>query len=136
MGFGLDSQILRDRLDNLFQIGGNRHDIVHHLFRQHAPPDTEWRQHHEFMVYHALPDTKLVRFHFDADFDTSEGESQAKIQSRIDDRLRYVQSFMSTMAGPDEDYHLTVEERPHINDPDGRNLVTYQIHGVIVPKGA
>jgi len=135
MGFGLDSQILRDRLDNLFQIGGNRHDIVHHLFQHHAPPDAEWRQQDEFLVHHVSPETKLVRFHFDANFDTSEGESSAGIQKRIDDRLRYVQGFMSTMVGPDEDYHLTIEERPHINDPAGRNLVTFHIHGAIVPKG-
>lgn len=136
MGIGLDAQILRDRLDRLYEVGRNRHDLVHSLFEQHATPDTEWRQQDEFFVHHAAPDTKLVRFQFDANFHAAEGATPEEVQKRIDDRLRYVQNFLSLMTGANEEYHLTVEERPHINDPVAPNAVTYHIHGAIVPKPA
>ena len=82
------------------------------------------------------PETKLVRFQFDADVGSSTGLTPAEIQKRIDERLQYVDKFMALMTGPMEEYHLTVEERPHINDPVAPNSVTYHIHGAVVPKQA
>ena len=135
VGFNLDIQVVKDQLKSLHDDGRNRHDVVHRLFEQHAKPDTEWRQQDDFFIHHITPETKLVRFQFDADVGASTGLTPAEVQKRIDERLRYVDKFMALMTGPMEEYHLTVEERPHINDPAAPNSVTYHIHGAVVPKG-
>ncbi|MGC3970165.1 MAG: hypothetical protein QM775_23405 [Pirellulales bacterium] len=134
MAITLDAQILKDRLDSLYEVGRNRHDVVHDLFAKYSKPDAEWRLQDDFQVHIAGAEAKLVRFAFDANFDAAAGESPEAVQKRIDDRLRYVQNFLALMTGPNEEYHLTVEQRPHINDPVAPNAVTYNIHGAIVPK--
>lgn len=136
MGITLDAQILKDKLDSLYEVGRNRHDVVHDLFQKYSKPDAEWKQQDDFQVHTAGNEAKLVRFAFDANFDAASGASPEETQKRIDDRLRYVQKFLSLMTGPNEEYHLTVEERPHINDAAAPNSVTYNIHGAIVPKAA
>lgn len=132
MGFELDAKVVRHKINELFKIGHERHDFVHGLHEQHSLGDAEWKECGPVMVHHVDDKTKLIRFEFDNQFDAVPDGPEKKLE----ERLAYIQRFLASVVEPGEEYHLTVEERPNVNDPARPNLVTYFIRGVVVPKGA
>ncbi len=128
MPVSLDSQIVRSKFNELFSIGHKPHNDVVPEFDVHHQV-TDWKEHGPLHIHHAAENKKLIRFEFDTKFDANVDDSQKKLE----ERLQYIRKFLSTMMDPGEEYHLLVEERPHINDADG--ATTFIVRGVIVPQG-
>ena len=130
MGISLDSQIVRDKLTSLFKVGHDKVDIIQKLHAEHEARNSDWKEYGPVLMHHADDGAKLVRFEFNNQFE-AKGDND---EQRVEERLRYIESFLASMVGPDEEYHLTFEERPVVGDGETGNIVNYFVRGVIVPK--
>lgn len=128
MAISLDAQVVRNRLNELFNIGRGVHDDVTPEFDIHHQIN-DWKEHGPLHIHHASANKKLIRFEFDTKFDSGPEDAEKKLE----DRLLYIRRYLATMCDPGEEYHLLVEERPHI---DGDGATTFVVRGIIVPQGS
>lgn len=125
-----DSTFLRHRVNEAFNVNHAVADSIHHRFEHHHERATEWRQHGPIFVHHTDEGPTLVKFELTTDVDAARRD----LDQLIDSRLKDVRAVLEGLTKPDEEYHLTVEERPEVGDVP-TNRVTYYIKGIIVPKG-
>jgi hypothetical protein len=126
-----DATFVKHRVDEVFKVNRGVADSIHKRFEHHHERATEWRQHGPIFVHHTPEGPTLVKFEVELESNLDRA-SQEKI---VEDRLNEVRAVLESLKKPDEEYHLTLEERPIVGDvPTGRTL--FYIKGVIVGKGA
>ena len=129
MAGAFDATIMQTRLNEVFKLNRGVADSIHQRFEHHHERATEWRQHGPIFVHHTPEGPTLVKFEVEI-----ESNLPAEVQEQVvESRLSEVRTVLEQMKKPNEEYHLTLEERPIVGDvPSGRTA--YYIRGVIVPK--
>lgn len=124
-----DATVIRHKLNDLFRINHGVADSIHRRFEHHGERDTEWRQHGPIFVHHTEEGPTLVKLEFEADL----GGDHDTQERFIAQKLEEAQAVLASMVREGEEYHLVLEERPHLSE-DGvaSNRVTYVMKGIIV----
>jgi hypothetical protein len=126
-----DATMVKHKINELFRINHGVADSIHKRFEHHGERDTEWRQHGPIFVHHTEEGPTLVKFEFEADLG---GDHEAQ-ERFIAQKLEEAQAALASMVREGEEYHLTLEERPHISTDGGSSHgVTYVMKGIIVQR--
>lgn len=126
-----DATFVRHRLNEVFKVNRGVADAIHKRFEHHHERATEWRQHGPIFVHHTPEGPTLVKFEVELESNLD----PATQEQIVENRLNEVRAVLELMLKPDEEYHLTLEERPIVGDvPTGRTA--FYIKGVIVAKEA
>lgn len=124
-----DATIVKHKINELFRLNHGVADSIHDRFEHHNERATEWRQHGPLFVHHSEEGPTLVKFEFEADLDGD----HATQERYIEEKLIEAQATLASMVREGEEYHLSLEERPHISETGGHsNRVIYVMRGVIV----
>lgn len=124
-----DATIVKDKINEVFRLNHGVADSIHQRFEHHGERDTEWRQHGPIFVHHTEEGPTLVKFEFEADLTGDHASQEKFIQEKLDE----AQAVLSSMVREGEEYHLVLEERPHISETGGDpHRVTYVMKGVVV----
>jgi hypothetical protein len=124
-----DATFVRHRLNEVFKVNHGVAPSIHERFEHHHERATEWRHHGPIFVHHTPEGPTLVKFEVEVESNLD----RAAQEQIVENRLNEVRTVLEQMTKPDEEYHLTLEERPIVGDvPTGRTV--FYIKGVIVAK--
>jgi hypothetical protein len=124
-----DSSIVKNQLNDVYHANRPTASSIHRRFAHEHDRITEWRQHGPIFVHQTEEGPTLVKF----EFETEMSAPPAARQEIIDQRMKEVEDTLTSMLKPNEEYHLELEERPHVGDVPS-NHISFYIRGVIVPK--